>query len=151
MHLPRPSMPERYTNNLVVFVLSGAIHLAGDYKAGVSLAESRAMVFFPSFVPLFMIEDGVQHLWRRVRGPATRTDSSSCRIPLWQRTLGFLWVITCLSVMSPELLVVQLRGFLELSEATGLFDATRWVGAHILVGATILGGLFLHLLLDSEI
>ncbi|KAJ0412950.1 membrane bound O-acyl transferase family-domain-containing protein [Aspergillus carlsbadensis] len=151
MHLSCPSMPERYTNNLVVFILSGAIHLASDYEAGVPVAESRAMVFFPSFVPLFMIEDGVQHLWRRVCSPAPRTDSSSSEIALWQRVLGYLWVIMCLSVISPQFLAVERRVFFEPLKATRFFDATRWVGAHTLVSAAILGGLFLHLVFDSEV
>ncbi|KAL4902033.1 membrane bound O-acyl transferase family-domain-containing protein [Aspergillus multicolor] len=129
MHLSCPSMWERYTNNLVVFILSGAIHLASDYEAGVTIAESRAMVFFPSFVPLFMIEDGVRHLWRRVCRPTSCTDSSSSGIALWQRVLGYLWVI----------MFVERQVFFEPLKATGLFDTTRWVGPHTLMSPSILG------------
>ncbi|KAL4875656.1 membrane bound O-acyl transferase family-domain-containing protein [Aspergillus karnatakaensis] len=146
MRLSRPSVLERYINILVVFTISGAIHLAGDREAGVSIAESRAMVFFPLFMPLFMIEDGVQHLWRRFC-----SSSPSSAICLWQRVLGYLWVIMCLSAISPQYLIVGRRVFLEPLKATGLFDAISCAGAHILVGASVLGGLLLQHVYETEV
>ena len=94
--LPRPSFVERYTNVFIVFFFSGVLHVVLDRLRNVSLWEPGTMSFFLSFVVGYIIEDGVQALWKRTFGSQNNVSSPAW----WQRALGFCWVITWLGVTS---------------------------------------------------
>ena len=93
--MPKPSTVERYSNVFLVFSFP-ASHELGDVLRGISLQESGAMSFFLSFVLGYMIEDGVQSLWKRTQGTQTTSGSQ----PLWQRAIGSCWVMGWLTATS---------------------------------------------------
>ncbi|KAG8408625.1 hypothetical protein J3458_019650 [Metarhizium acridum] len=103
LRLPRPSPMERYLNIFLVFLLSGLLHVMVDSVQGVLPSQSGAMTFFPLFTLGFMIEDGIQEAWKRLR-VSKETHRADLRTTLWQRTLGFIWVITWMSLTSPPYL-----------------------------------------------
>jgi hypothetical protein len=100
LHLPQPSAIERYTNNLIVFTLSGLMHIVALWGSlGFdSDTEFGTMIFFTSFVLGFMIEDGVQAIWGRVSG--TRKDESAT-VPFWHKIVGHVWVVAWMCLVSP--------------------------------------------------
>ncbi|CAG8903389.1 unnamed protein product [Penicillium egyptiacum] len=95
--LPRSSFVERYTNVFIVFFFSGLIHVVLDSLRNVSPWKFGTMSFFLSFVVGYMIEDGVQALWKRTPG----SQNNVSLLAWWQRALGFCWVTTWLGVTSP--------------------------------------------------
>lgn len=110
LNLQHPSLLERYTNVMIVFLTSGILHLTTDNMQGVSPSQSGAIRFFSGFTLAFMIEDGVQEVWRRFRRSSNEKSTSSRRdvdpgLPLWQRVAGFIWVMAWLSLTSPEYLL----------------------------------------------
>ncbi|KAJ5746493.1 toxin biosynthesis protein Tri7-like protein [Penicillium odoratum] len=93
LHLPRPSILERYTSTFLSFLLSGLIHLAAQYK-GSTFEKRGAVEFFTSFSLGIIIEDGAQALWSRITASAsdennTPNDSNTA---LWKKIIGYLWV-----------------------------------------------------------
>ncbi|KAJ5763071.1 hypothetical protein N7533_001752 [Penicillium manginii] len=86
LHLPRPSILERYTNTFIVFFLSGVMHFILDIVADIPWELSGAMHFFLSFVLGIMIEDGVQALWKRVSPPQISKDGEVVT-PLWKKVV----------------------------------------------------------------
>lgn len=99
LHLPRPSILERYTNTFIVFFLSGVMHFILDIVADIPWELSGAMHFFLSFVLGIMIEDGVQALWKRVSPPQISKDGEVVT-PLWKKVVGMVWVFAWLGVFS---------------------------------------------------
>jgi hypothetical protein len=100
LKLPRPSLLERYTNILLVFTMSGILHVFNDLSMGISLADSGAMLFFQSFALGFMLEDAVQYIWGRF-GAKFNTVEENSKSPLWQRVVGFTWVMSWICATSP--------------------------------------------------
>ncbi|GFF25729.1 LOW QUALITY PROTEIN: hypothetical protein IFM46972_01521 [Aspergillus udagawae] len=113
----------RYMHVLFVFTLSGVLHLISDVLSGVPWRKSGSLLFFCSFTLAFMIEDGVQELWRRItekqgKEQAVQSNEKCGRMsavevvtstPVWKKVVGFAWVGAWLSVSSP----VYLQPFFE--------------------------------------
>ncbi|KAJ6119514.1 toxin biosynthesis protein Tri7-like protein [Penicillium sp. IBT 18751x] len=95
LHLPRPSILERYSNIFLSFLLSGFIHLAAQYK-GSTFEKPGAVEFFTSFALGIIIEDGVQELWSRlVPSPSNgnrRDTSKDKNTAVWKKLVGYVWV-----------------------------------------------------------
>ncbi|TWU75761.1 hypothetical protein ED733_002362 [Metarhizium rileyi] len=107
LRLPRPSLAERYLNIGLVFTLSGLLHVLMDSLQGVPPSQSGAMIFFPLFTLGFIIEDSIQAAWKRFH-----VTDETCRPRLllpWQRVLGFIWVVTWISLTSPYYLAPSQR------------------------------------------
>ena len=87
-----------------VFLLSGILHLTADVVGNIPMGESGAMVFFLSFVLGYMIEDGVQVVWRkRFQGSSTSeagSTNSQKEPDMWKKILGYIWVLAFLTVTS---------------------------------------------------
>ena len=145
LRLPRPSFVERYVNVFIVFFLSGLIHVVIDSLRNVSLEELGTMAFFLSFVVGYMIEDGVIALWKRTRG--SQNDSLPA---LWQRALGFCWVITWLGVTSPWYFR---SAMLKPEEQMVLvpFSIAGLIRLSVLKSIVIGGGLVLKFVFEGEI
>ncbi|KAL2863203.1 wax synthase family protein [Aspergillus lucknowensis] len=90
LRLPRPSLLERYTNILVVFIISAFLHAAMDARAGFWPPKSGAFRCFLLHPVGIMIEDAVQEIHRRVQ--CKDTENSSSRPKSWQRIIGYVWV-----------------------------------------------------------
>ncbi|KAF5615427.1 toxin biosynthesis (Tri7) [Fusarium sp. NRRL 52700] len=83
LHLPKTSTITHHTKNLVVFYLSGLIHLAPDLTIGMPLKESSAVVFFAFQAVGIMIEDLVQSLNNRIR---------LVKSSIVARCIGYVWL-----------------------------------------------------------
>jgi hypothetical protein len=86
LRLPKSSLLARYLFTVVVFVLSGAMHLCGELTAGIPLSESGVLQFFFTQTLGLLIEDTVVGIWQRVVGGADR------RARGWQKVVGLVWV-----------------------------------------------------------
>ncbi|KAF2106903.1 membrane bound O-acyl transferase family-domain-containing protein [Lophiotrema nucula] len=87
--LPRATIIQRYAYIMVVFQLSGLVHIVGDVAAGVDIKDSGVMQWFSVQALGFAIEDSVSWLWRILTG--RRDDEART----WQKGLGFIWVVAC--------------------------------------------------------
>lgn len=104
------------------------------------------MSFFLSFVIGYMIEDGVQGLWKRKLG--SQNDSG---LPVWwQKALGFCWVIIWLGVTSPWYFR---PGMLRPEEQMVLvpFSIVGLISLPVLKSIVIGGGLVLKFVFEGEI
>ncbi|KAF4764707.1 hypothetical protein HAV15_001541 [Penicillium sp. str.  len=144
--LPRSSFVERYTNVFIVFFFSGLTHAILDSLRNVSPWDFWTMSFFLSFVIGYMIEDGVQGLWKRKLG--SQNDSG---LPVWwQKALGFCWVIIWLGVTSPWYFR---PGMLRPEEQMVLvpFSIVGLISLPVLKSIVIGGGLVLKFVFEGEI
>ena len=144
--LPRSSLVERYTNVFIVFFFSGLIHVVLDSLRNVSLWEPGTMSFFLSFVFGYIIEDGVQALWKRTRG-----SRNNINLPTWwQKTLGYCWVLTWLGVTSPWYFRT---GMLKPEQQMVLapFGVSDLISPLVLNSIVIGGGLVLKFVFEGEI
>ncbi|KAL2810041.1 membrane bound O-acyl transferase family-domain-containing protein [Aspergillus granulosus] len=88
LRLRRPSLLERYLNVTLVFVISATLHIAMDGRAGFWPPKSGAFRCFLVQPVGIMVEDGVQEVYRRIRG----SKASTAREELWTRVIGYVWV-----------------------------------------------------------
>ncbi|KAJ6183862.1 hypothetical protein N7519_005163 [Penicillium mononematosum] len=144
--LPRSTFVERYTNVFIVFFFSGVIHVVLDSLRNVSPWEFGTMSFFLSFVVGYIIEDGVQALWKRKSGP-----HKNVSLPAWwQRALGFCWVAAWLGITSPWYFR---SAMLKPEEQMVLvpFSVAGLISLPVLNSIVIGGGLVLMLVFEGEI
>jgi hypothetical protein len=66
------------------------------------------MMFFQSFALAIMLEDGVQALWRRFSGEKKRDDSDE-NVLLWQKLVGYVWVMIFYSLVAPWMMYPVIR------------------------------------------
>lgn len=144
--LPKPSIIERYFNVFLVFLFSGILHVATDMVAGISAQQSGSMTFFLSFTLAYMIEDGVQALWKRLYGPQPAGVSP----PLWQRILGYCWVVGWLGVFSlPFFGAAWGRPECQLEFVP--FSFVETFGFPVVSGALLFGAVVLKVVFKVEI
>lgn len=161
LKLPRPSLLERYTNSLFVFTISGLMHLLTDCIQGVAPKESGAMLFFPSFALGFMIEDGVQEIWRRQVGnraghPPAQSGSNNNNnnkddsTPVWQKTVGYIWVTTFFVITSPWYMYPQQQ---VPRDPEGDFSTSviEIIGIPAAFVGIVVGGGIVKLVLEGEV
>ncbi|KAJ5604204.1 hypothetical protein N7537_007160 [Penicillium hordei] len=144
--LPRSSFVERYTNVFIVFFFSGLTHAILDRLRNVSPWDFWTMSFFLSFVVGYMIEDGVQGLWKRTLG-----SQNGIGLPVWwQKAVGFCWVITWLGVTSPWYFR---SAMLKPEEQMVLipFSIAGLIRLSVLKSIVIGGGLVLKFVFEGEI
>lgn len=96
LHLTNHRLVARYAKIFATFFLSGLLHLVVDLALGMSLSESGAVRFFCMQAVEIMLEDGVQAMYRRMRGTESALPPSG-----WARTLGYVWVVAFLSWSTP--------------------------------------------------
>ncbi|KAF2499988.1 hypothetical protein BU16DRAFT_578028 [Lophium mytilinum] len=82
-HLPTSSLVGRYFYIMLVFQLSGLIHVVGDVAAGVPMRESGVREWFSVQALGLPIED----LVAAMTGTSKNEDGK-----LWQKIVGFIWV-----------------------------------------------------------
>jgi len=68
------------------------MHVASDRLMGVAPRDPGSMIYFPTITIFYIIEDGVQELWRRITGN-TASDAGAST-PLWKRIVGYAWVFS---------------------------------------------------------
>jgi hypothetical protein len=72
---------------MLVFMISALLHVSMDGRAGFWPPQSGAFRCFPLQAVGIMVEDGVQEIYRRVRG----SKASTAREKLWTRVVGYAW------------------------------------------------------------
>lgn len=82
----------RYTFIFLTFLLSGMLHICGDFTAGISWSETGGLWFFYVQTLGIMLEDAVQAAYRAIRG-STAKGVRKGEMSLWQRCVGYLWVV----------------------------------------------------------
>lgn len=87
LQLPKGSMLQRYVYIMLVFQLSGLIHIVGDVASGLDVKDSGVMHWFSVQALGFAIEDSIAWLWTRATGRLADEGK------LWQKVLGFVWVV----------------------------------------------------------
>ena len=97
--LPRPSPLERYVNTVVVFLVTGSVHVVFDSYGAAPPSKLPTLAFFMSMAVAIMIEDGVQEVYRRVIGADTRNGNQ--KVPIWHKAVGYLWVSLWMSLTAP--------------------------------------------------
>ncbi|KAJ5157830.1 uncharacterized protein N7482_008930 [Penicillium canariense] len=152
LHLPRPSILERYTNIFLVFLLSGMLHVIVDHIQTVPYEYSGSLIGFPIMALGIMLEDGVQALWKTLSSSAGKEPSSDEESvpPLWQRAVGYIWTMTWLAVTSTWYLhpILQLPGDLATLVPLSLCEK---IGVQPL-GSIIVGtGLLVGFIFGAEI
>ncbi|KAJ5765059.1 hypothetical protein N7520_004618 [Penicillium odoratum] len=145
LHLPRPSILERYTNIFLVFLTSALLHLTTDIITGIPVQYSGAMPFFMSFTLGYMIEDGVQALYKRIKGPQEDT------VSYWKRAIGYLWVVVWLGISSTWYLHPAMERVLPHEMALIPFSIADRIGVVPVAGFIVLGGLTLLFGFKAEI
>ena len=80
----------------LTFYLSGVLHALAEYAGGRHLQDSGTLRFFSTQVVGIIIEDGVEAVYRYARGC-----SMDVSVPLWARSIGYLWVMAFLVWSTP--------------------------------------------------
>jgi hypothetical protein len=146
LNLPKPSILERYTNVLLVFFLSGVLHMTIDVVLNVPIRESGAMTFFLSFTVGYMIEDGVQAVWKQYHGSQKAREEPE----LWKKAIGFIWVVAFLAKTSAGYFrPSQTRP--ESQMAFVPWSVAEIIGLDIVAGMIAFGGIVLKLVFECEI
>lgn len=147
LHLPRPSILERYTNTFIVFFASGTMHYAIDLASGIPWELSGAMYYFLSFVLGIMIEDGVQALWKRFSPPEKSADGEIVT-PLWKKIVGMLWVGAWIGVFTAP----YTERMAQLPPTAFVpFSVVEKVGIEVAGGAAGVGALLLWFTVSPEL
>lgn len=122
LRLPREGLIQRYTLIFFVFFASGCFHTVSDIGASVALNQSGALRFFTTQALGIMLEDGVQEIYRCMRG--------GTKPALWSRIVGYAWVLAFISWSTaawqyPALLIAKKE------EAGFRLDAFRSLGTPV--------------------
>lgn len=86
LNLPPQSPLRRYIFIILVFQLSGLVHVVGDVAAGLRVKDSGVMQWFSMQALGFAIEDGAAALFGWITGQESNPDA------LWKKFVGFVWV-----------------------------------------------------------
>lgn len=152
--LAKSSFLERYTHVFCVFLLSGILHLTADVVGNIPMGESGAMVFFLSFVLGYMIEDGVQAVWRtRFQGSATSeagSTNSQKEPEMWKKVLGYIWVLAFLTITS-AVYFEPVRKRPERQLALVPWSFVGVIGLEMMGALVVVGGVLLMVVFKVEV
>lgn len=98
-----------------------------------------------------MIEDGIQEVWRRLTGgDKGESTGPGKKVPLWQRLLGFSWVVAWLLITAPWYLYPTIRLPTDIKWMVP-FSVAENVGMHVAQTLLVVGGLLLKLTVGGEL
>ncbi|KAJ5128592.1 hypothetical protein N7448_002309 [Penicillium atrosanguineum] len=148
--LPSQTSAEKYMNIFTIFFFSGALHVVLDTVQGIPADESGAMLFF-SLAPLgLLIEDGIRTLWRAfVDLSYGNQTNKKGTLPMWQKTLGFLWTMVWLGVTSTCYLYPQMLR--PQNQALVPYSLASQVGLPVVGLAVVVGGAIVAFVFEVEI
>ena len=131
----------------LVFLISGLQHLLGSALMGAPCRSSGVLGFYCSFPLGILIEDCVQAVWT---GRDQHTSGPKRRTLLWERGIGFVWVVVWFSLTVPWYLYPILR--LGADEITLFpFDLVCGLGLFSLCGVVVVGGICLWVFAEASI
>lgn len=148
--VPPKSLAEKYMNVFIIFFFSGALHVILDIVQGIPAEESGAMLFF-SMAPLgLVIEDSIRTLWKYLTNlSGKKKTNEKASVPVWQKTLGFLWTMAWLGITStwyfyPQTLRPQNQALVPYSLASQ-------VGLPLVGSAVVVGGAIVKFVFEVEV
>ncbi|EKG09546.1 toxin biosynthesis protein (Tri7), putative [Macrophomina phaseolina MS6] len=102
LRVRRGTLVSRYGRMYATFMLSGALHVAGEMAtfSGRTWADSHSFWFFHMQWLAIVLEDAAQALFRRATGRAKRADGDEPA--LWERLAGYGWTFVWLSYTTPR-------------------------------------------------
>ncbi|KAJ5097082.1 hypothetical protein N7456_007803 [Penicillium angulare] len=145
LHLPKPSLLERYTNVFFVFLQSALLHTMLDMVAGIPLEFSGTVPFFTITTLGFMIEDGVQEVYKRVTGSNTQA------ISIWKRAVGYTWVISWVGVTATWFVHPNMQNTPPSKTSFIPYSFSDHVGAQSVAGFAVISGLVLIFRFGGEV
>ncbi|KAF4978468.1 hypothetical protein FZEAL_5154 [Fusarium zealandicum] len=148
LHLPRPSILDRYSNITIAFVVSGAIHVMIDSFCWKPESKAPTVAFFGSFAVAILLEDRVQALCRRLTGVDTRNGKQD--VPVWHKIVGYVWVTSWLSLTVPWYLYHPTRLSPKVKWLVP-YSVVALVGSPAAHGLLIMGGLVLKFVIGGEL
>lgn len=147
LHLPKPSLLERYSNVFLAFTLSGIFHVFMDIGNGKS-ELALTMLFFQSFTFGIMLEDGVQALWRRYSGEKFASENGNEAV--WKKIVGFVWVFSFFTLVAPWYIYPAARAPPESAFKLPL-EVTKTIGEKAAGTTLVVLGSVLLLVFKAEI
>ncbi|TKA60953.1 hypothetical protein B0A55_11829 [Friedmanniomyces simplex] len=96
LQLPSEGLLQRYTKIFVSSALSGILHIQADMGGGLSPRRSGALQFFIMQALGIVLEDGVQHVYRRFFKQILGKHAS-----LVEKVVGYAWVLVSILWTSP--------------------------------------------------
>lgn len=153
LNLTQYSILERYTNIFIVFLISAIFHVIVDILQSVPMESSGSMPFYLAFVFGIMLEDGVQHIWKRVQIPDNeheKTKQSSGIVPLWKRATGLVWVMLWLGVTSTWYFTPMIQ---STNDDLGVipFSIAKYIGFQPLIGIVVGSGIGIAIMFEVEL
>ncbi|KAF2742532.1 hypothetical protein M011DRAFT_490496 [Sporormia fimetaria CBS 119925] len=111
LSFPRGSLLGRYTSIYGTFALSAIIHALVDTTAGIKPSENLVWQLFVMQAVGITIEDFVEWAYHQISGSKARGEGKSgVNQPyLWQKALGFVWVLAWLSWTTPTWSYANMR------------------------------------------
>ncbi|OJJ84629.1 wax synthase family protein [Aspergillus glaucus CBS 516.65] len=119
LRIPSSSAVAYILRLVLVFALSGLVHLGMDLGFSVPIKNSGALHFFTVQAFGMMFEQLVDYVWSTVFGNNTRTSIAG-------RIVGYLWVIGFLAVTAPTWLVPIIKGVYDDGERVPLPMHLGW-------------------------
>lgn len=136
---------ERYANAFFVFLLSAVLHLLLDKIAGIPVQFSGAMALFHHLHSGFMIEDGIQALYKRLEGSDTRS------ILIWKRAVGCIWVVLWPGIASTWFMHPNMQNTPPAMMNLILISFSDVIGPIPMAGFIAIGGLVVKFRLGVEV
>ena len=153
LHLTRSSTLERYTNLSIVFLTSAIFHVIVDILQSIPTERSGSMPFYLAFILGIMLEDGVQHLWKRLQTSDNGQDQakqSSDMAPLWKRIVGMVWVMVWLGVTSTWYFSPMIQSTNEDMRMIP-FSVAKHIGFQPLISITVGSGVGIAVVFEVEL
>lgn len=113
LRIPSSSALAYILRLVLVFALSGLVHLGMDLGFSVSIEKSGALHFFTVQAFGMMFEQLVDYLWSASFGRSKGTSIA-------RRIIGYLWVIGFLAATAPVWLVPVMKGVYDGGERVPL-------------------------------
>ncbi|KAJ5592818.1 hypothetical protein N7537_009722 [Penicillium hordei] len=153
LNLTRPSTLERYTNLFIVFLISAIFHVVVDILQSIPTERSGSMPFYLAIAFGIMLEDGVQHIWKRVQTPDSMQEEAKQPtdiVPLWKRAAGMVWVMLWLGVTSTWYFTPMIQSTNDDLRMIP-FSAAKYIGLQPLIGIVVGSGIGIVVMFEVEI
>ncbi|KAI9837657.1 MAG: hypothetical protein M1837_002917 [Sclerophora amabilis] len=120
LHVPKGSIASRSVKLFVPFLVSGLAHIGMDLGFEVPLREAGAFHYFCTQAFGIVLEELVKAIYGYATGRVPK--DSDGLTPLWQRLIGFVWVVAFQSWSAPVWMYPTIRA--SRPRIDGLFAPT---------------------------
>lgn len=149
LRIPRPSFIRRYLSVFITFACSGAVHTYYGYYDRIRTQSDLLpiMGFFCLFAVGVLVEDTVQQMWRKAE---QQFYSKSGGCPLWQKVVGFGWVLGWAVLTAPWFLYPEAR-YKSPDNWFVPYKITPLLGQKVAASLLVGGGIAIITFLDGQI